>query len=106
MLYQLSYASTGCRSPNLKTDIQKLPAARDKVQRLSQRNLTCKRLPDRHFHGFRTVSKRPQLRSITAHVRKQTRLATLKFYPKPAASATLDENLLVFAGLFSQTWRG
>ena len=70
MLYQLSYASTGCRSPNLKTDIQNLPAARDKVQRLSQRNLTCKRLPDRDFQRFRTVFERPAFRSIPAHVRK------------------------------------
>jgi hypothetical protein len=72
MLYQLSYASTGCRSSILKTGFQRLPAARDKVQRLSQRNLACKRLLDRDFQRFRTGSNRPTLTAqIGLHAQAQ-----------------------------------
>jgi hypothetical protein len=73
MLYQLSYASTGCRSSNLKTDIQKLPVARDKVQRLSQRNLTCKRLLDRDFQRFRTAFEQPAM-AVHSGPRAQAKL--------------------------------
>ncbi len=106
MLYQLSYASTGCRSSNQKTDIQKLPAARDKVQRLSQRNLTCKHPPDRDFQRFRTAFERPKM-AIHSGPRAQAKLIWLLLNstqnPPPPLLLT---RIYWILQVFFATWRG
>jgi hypothetical protein len=64
MLYQLSYASL-LGIPNLSLSFLNLPATRDKVQKIPQRNSTCKQSADTLPHFRQIGSAENQKRSTS-----------------------------------------